>query len=50
MCLGALGIELMLESERYPSLTGRYRIYKIGYQLTNRDLPFYLTIDANRLT
>ena len=44
-----VGGELDIESTRYPSLTGRYKIYKLTYNLTNRDTPFYLTADANRL-
>ena len=45
-----LGSELDLTSDRYPSLTGIYRIYKVAYNLTNRDTPFYLTLDCNRLS
>ena len=45
-----LGIELELISERYLSLSGTYRIYKLGFNLANRDTPFYLIIDANRLS
>ena len=44
-----LGRKLDIVSNRYPSLTGQYKVYKISYNLTNRDTPFYMTADANRL-
>ena len=44
-----VGGRLDLTSNLYPNLTGRYVIYKLFYHLTNRDTPFYLTAEANRM-
>ena len=38
-----LGGALELTSQRYPSFNGRYMIYKLGFNITNRDTAFYLT-------
>ncbi len=44
------GGQLDLVSNLYPALSGRYLIYKLSFNLTNRDTPFYLTAEANRMT
>lgn len=43
-----LGGMLELESEQYPAASGRYVIYKLKFNLTNRDTPFYYTAEAIR--
>jgi hypothetical protein len=45
-----LGGKLDFVSEQYPSLTGNYNIYKLDYDITNRDIPFYYTAHCGRLT
>lgn len=45
----ALGGRLDIVSRQYPALTGQYVIYKLVYQLANRDIPFYYTADCRRL-
>ena len=44
-----IGGALDLQSDRYPLLNGRYVIYKLLFQITNRDTPFYLTAEARRM-
>lgn len=41
-----LGGKLTLKSEINPGLNGDYVIYKLGYELTNRDEPFYVTAEC----
>ena len=41
-----LGDAIEIESNRYPSVNGRYVIHKLGYELANRDTPFYSLIEA----
>ncbi len=43
-----LGGALEIQSNRYPAFSGRYVIYKLGFSITNRDTPFYLTAEARR--
>ena len=44
-----LGSRLQIESEIYPASTGDYSIYRLGFDLANRDTPFYLIAEARRL-
>lgn len=44
-----IGGELDITSEQYPALSGRYEVYKLAYNLANRDTPFYYTADCRRL-
>ncbi len=44
-----LGGQIEIVSTQYPALDGRYVIYKLSYNITNRDIPFYLTAEARRL-
>lgn len=44
-----LGGMLNVTSSRYPALTGLYSIYKLNYNLSNRDVPFYYTAECVRL-
>lgn len=44
-----IGGAIDLESDLYPALNGRYVIYKLLFQLANRDTPFYLTAEARRM-
>lgn len=44
-----IGGLLRLESERYPAVNGDYKIYKLAYNLTNRDVPFYYLAECQRL-
>lgn len=43
-----LGGSLVLESKLYPSANGTYVIYKLGFQVTSRDTPFYYIAEAAR--
>lgn len=42
-----LGGGLTLKSFSNPGLDGEYIIYKLGYELSNRDEPFYVTAEAS---
>lgn len=44
-----LGGGLSITSRQYPALTGDYQIYKLNYQIANRDVPFYYTAECRRL-
>ena len=44
-----LGGAINLQSVLYPSFNGMYVIYKLGFQIANRDTPFYLTADCRRM-
>lgn len=44
-----IGGAIELESDLYPLLNGRYVIYKLLFQVANRDTPFYLTAEARRM-
>lgn len=44
-----LGGGLQIKSDIYPAANGFYVIYKLGFQLTNRDVPFYWIADAARI-
>ena len=45
-----IGGALEIRSTRYPSYNGRYVIYKLGFNIANRDTPFYLNAEARRGT
>ncbi len=44
-----LGSEIEIVSDQYREAEGRYVIYKLNYQITNRDVPFYYIAEARRL-
>lgn len=44
-----LGGGLIVQSVRNPAANGRYCIYKLGFNLANRDTPFYYTAEAYRI-
>ena len=44
-----LGGQLAVTSRQYPALTGNYIIYKLNYNIANRDVPFYYTAECRRL-
>lgn len=44
-----VGGEIQIDSIQYPATNGRYSVYKLEYNITNRDTPFYLTAEATRL-
>ena len=44
-----LGSRLQIESEIYPAANGTYTIYRLGFDLANRDVPFYLLAEARRI-
>ena len=44
-----IGGAIELTSRQYPNLDGLYVVYKLSYHLTNRDTPFYLIAEANRM-
>lgn len=43
-----LGEDIDLVSEQYPDTDGRYSIYRLSFDLANRDTQFYYTIEAAR--
>lgn len=44
-----LGSQIRIETEQNPELEGDYQIYKLAYQFTNRDVPFYYIAEARPL-
>lgn len=44
-----IGSQISLTSEINPVLDGEYQIYKLEFDITSRDGPFYLNVEANRL-
>lgn len=44
----SIGGRVRIESEFYPAADGEYDIYKIDFDLTTRDNPFYITFEAAR--
>lgn len=43
-----LGSDLRIESELNPSVSGSYTVYKLGFQITNRDVAFYWIAEGTR--
>lgn len=43
-----LGASIEIKSKLNPSLSGRYVIYRLDYDLSSRDTPFYITADCRR--
>lgn len=43
-----LGGSLRIISRQYPATNGDYVIYKLGFQIATRDVPFYYIADAAR--
>ena len=43
-----LGGGLRIESKIYPAINGDYVIYKLGFDITSRDIPFYYIAEAAR--
>lgn len=44
-----LGALLHIKSYEYPAANGDYVIYKLGFQIASRDVPFYYIADAARI-
>lgn len=44
-----LGGQIQIKSSIYPAANGRYMIYKLGFEIANRDTPFYYIVEALRL-
>lgn len=45
----ALGGGLTLKSELFPAVNGNYAIFKLGFDIASRDVPFYWVAEAKRL-
>lgn len=45
-----LGYGLEIKSIMNPAANGLYVVYKLGYEVANRDTPFYLVAEATRQT
>jgi hypothetical protein len=45
-----IGGALKITSLLYPSINGTYVIYKLGFHITNRDVPFYFVAECKRLS
>lgn len=44
-----LGGALRVTSKQYPAINGTYVIYKLGFQVTTRETPFYYIAEAARI-
>ena len=44
-----LGGALQIISQQYPATNGRYVIYKLGFQIATREVPFYYIAEASRI-
>lgn len=44
-----VGGELRMQSAANPALSGAYAIYKLGWELSTHEAPFYTTAEASRL-
>lgn len=44
-----IGTELEIISEIYPAANGTYSIYRLNFDLANRDEPFYLIAEARKI-
>lgn len=44
-----LGSELVVQSEINPTANGRYSIYKLAFEISSRDTPFYYIAEAYRI-
>lgn len=44
-----LGSSIDIRSQQYPACNGIYVIYKLGFQIASRDVPFYYIAEASRL-
>ena len=47
--ISVLGGGLIIQSVQYPAINGNYVIYKLGFEIANRDTPFYYIAEAARL-
>lgn len=45
-----LGGALQITSKFYPALNGIYVIYKLSFEIANRDTPFYFIAEAKRIS
>ena len=43
-----LGSGLRITSDIYPAVNGDYVIFKLGFEISNRDTPFYFIAEASR--
>ena len=44
-----LGGAMEVTSKIYPAVNGQYVIYKLGFEIANRDIPFYWIAEGKRL-
>jgi hypothetical protein len=44
-----IGGGLDIQSQIYPAINGRYVIYRLGFNITSRDVPFYYIAEAARI-
>lgn len=44
-----LGGALQLTSKLYPTLNGTYTVFKLGFEITSREVPFYYIAECTRL-
>jgi hypothetical protein len=45
----AIGGGLQIQSQVYPAINGNYVIYKLGFNITSRDVPFYYIAECSRI-
>jgi len=44
-----VGSSLQITSVLYPTINGTYVVYKLGFEIANRDTPFYWIAEAKRM-
>jgi hypothetical protein len=44
-----IGGGLQIQSQIYPAINGNYVIYKLGFNITSREVPFYYIAEAARI-
>lgn len=46
----SIGGALQMESNIYPTVNGKYVVYKLGFNITSRDVPFYWIPEGQRMS
>lgn len=46
----AIGGALEVTSKIYPAINGKYAIYKLGFSIASRDVPFYYEAECKRIS
>lgn len=46
----SIGGAIQIESALYPTINGKYVVYKLGFNITSRDVPFYWIPEGQRMS